>query len=120
MRKYFFMGLGCSTGLIIFLFIMMGVFYCSTGNMDKAYNDVESVSEGEQEEVRYFNVRSKKGKANIHTGMSKDSVIILLGEPMEFMSDGIIDNITYRYGNHDLNVLKIDFEKGKVKGVYQY
>lgn len=82
-------------------------------------NDFEDYAE-EQQDFRTFNVRSKKGKATIHTGMPKDSVLLLLGEPTEFMSNDIMDNISYRYGNYDLNVLKIEFENGKVKSVYQY
>lgn len=72
------------------------------------------------EDIRYFQVRSKKGEATIHTGMSKDSVIMLLGQPTEFSSTEYHDNITYRYGNYDMNSLSIDFKKGKVSCVSQY
>lgn len=71
-------------------------------------------------EVRYFQVRSKDKYATIHTGMSKDSVILLLGQPTEFMSTSYIDEITYRYGKYNLNSLSIEFKKGKVSSVIQH
>ena len=72
------------------------------------------------EDIRYFQVRSKKGEGTIHTGMSKESVTMLLGQPTEFSSTEYHDNITYRYGNYDINSLSIDFKKGKVSSVRQY
>lgn len=69
--------------------------------------------------VQYFTVRSKKGKAVIHTGMAKDSVVLLLGEPTEFNLSDHVDEITYRFGNLDMNTLHIEFEEGKVKRASQ-
>ena len=45
-------------------------------------------------DVRYFQVQSNDRHATIHTGMSKDSVILLLGQPTEFFSTDYADNIT--------------------------
>ena len=73
----------------------------------------------EASDMRYFQVRSKDRHATIHTGMSKDSVILLLGQPTEFHSSNYLDEITYRYGKYDLNSLRIEFEKGKVSSVVQ-
>ena len=117
-------GLKIGCGFIagaFFMLILMGAFFYfgPSQDMDKVYNDFEDYAE-EQQDIRTFNVRSKKGKATIHTGMPKDSVLLLLGEPTEFMSNDIMDNISYRYGNYDLNVLKIEFENGKVKSVSQH
>ena len=115
-------GLKIGCGFIagaFFMLILMGVFYYSRPS-GFAFNAIEDNLTEEQQDVRTFNVRSKKGKATIHTGMPKDSVILLLGEPTEFMSTDYMDEISYRYGNYDLNVLKIEFENGKVKSVYQY
>lgn len=78
------------------------------------------ITEDTPKRVRYFQVRSKKGKATIHTGMPKDSVILLLGQPSEFMSTDYIDYIAYRYGNFDSNYLRIEFKEGKVNSVSQH
>ena len=100
---------------------MVAFFYfTSSPDLDKDYDEFEDYAKEEQQDIRTFNVRSKKGKATIHTGMPKDSVIMLLGEPTEFISSEYMDNISYRYGNYDLKVLQIDFENGKVKSVSQH
>ncbi len=82
--------------------------------VEELNDDLNSVEE------RYFLVQSKKGKASIHTGMPKDSVILLLGQPTEFSSSSYLDRITYRYGEYDTNTLNIEFKKGKVSSVSQY
>ncbi|MBQ3325180.1 MAG: hypothetical protein IJG81_10120 [Muribaculaceae bacterium] len=71
-------------------------------------------------DVRYFDVKSKKGEARIHTGMPKDSVIMLLGKPTQFMSTEYSDEITYESGPYDTNILTISFEDGKVSSVIQF
>ena len=114
-------GCGFIAGAIFMLILMVAFFYFNTSQeLDEAYKDYEESAKVEQQDIRTFNVRSKKGKATIHTGMPKDSVILLLGEPTEFMSNEYMDNISYRYGNYDLKVLQIDFENGKVKSVSQH
>lgn len=46
-----------------------------------------------QEEIKvpvsHFDAKTKKGKVHLHTGMSKDSVLMLCGEPDEFRSSTI-------------------------------
>lgn len=111
-------GCGFILGFIVSIFLM--VFYFSfSGPLDSVIDDLDEI-ESVNKEIRYFQVRSKKGKATIHTGMSKDSVILLLGQPTEFTSTDYTDNITYRYGNYDINSLRIEFEKGKVSSVTQH
>ena len=51
---------------------------------------------------------------------TNSDVTMLLGQPTEFSSTEYHDNITYRYGNYDINSLSIDFKKGKVSSVRQY
>lgn len=67
-----------------------------------------------------FDVRSKTKKGRICIGMSKKEVYEILGQPTEFSFSEYSDNIVYKYGEHNLNRLKIDFEKGKVVSVNQY
>lgn len=114
-------GCGFILGFIVSIFLMV-FYFSSSGPLASKINDLEDIDEIESvnKEIRYFQVRSKKGKATIHTGMSKDSVILLLGQPTEFTSTDYIDNITYRYGEYNSNALRIGFEKGKVSDVTQY
>lgn len=115
---------GCGFILGIVCTIMFsGIFYFVSAPKaeDIDYEDkIPSLYGDSKGEVQYFKVRSKKGKATIHTGMPKDSVILLLGEPTEFISSDYIDEITYRYGNYDLNSLRIEFRKGRVKSISQH
>ena len=67
--------------------------------------------------IEYFQVTNGKKEVTIHTGMSKDSVIVLLGQPTEFDSNNYRDEITYNYGMMGLNSLTIEFENGKVSSV---
>lgn len=69
--------------------------------------------------VQYFQVQSGKGSATIHTGMSKDSVILLLGQPTEFRTNDYTDVITYRYGDLISKRLRIEFDNMKVVSVTQ-
>lgn len=67
--------------------------------------------------IQYFQVTNGKKEVTIHSGMSKDSVIILLGQPTEFDSSDYWDEITYNYGKMGLSRLTIKFKDGKVSSV---
>ena len=118
---------GCGFILGVIFTCMLGFFW-SAGPTEKitGAKDYPSLTDGleeyaEQERpVQCFQVRSKKGKGTIHTGMPKDSVILLLGQPTEFVSRDYIDQITYRYGSYDLNYLQIEFEDGRISSVSQH
>lgn len=118
---------GCGFILGIFFSLMM-VYFWSSGPVgssvkDMAYpSDYSEIGESNEPErpVQFFQVRSKKAKATIHTGMSKDSVLILLGQPTEFSSSDYHDEVTYRYGSYDLNSLRIEFRDGKISSVSQH
>ena len=113
-------GCGFILGVI---FTSMMAFFWSSKSMERINEDY-SVPNSEEElfdeperPVQYFQVRSKKAKATIHTGMPKDSVILLLGQPTEFISTSYHDEITYRYGSYDLNYLQIEFRNGRISSV---
>ncbi len=59
---------------------------------------------------------TKKGKVTLHTGISKDSVIILVGEPDKISShssgSNIIENIGYKVKNEDFTDLNFEFKNG--------
>ena len=65
--------------------------------------------------IQYYQVESESAEATIHTGMSKDSVIVLLGQPTEFDYNEYCDRITYRYGEYGFCKTEIEFEDGKLE-----
>lgn len=67
--------------------------------------------------IEYFQVTNGKKEVTIHTGMSKDSVIILLGHPTKFDKTEYLDEITYNYGRRGFSRLTIEFEDGKISSV---
>lgn len=115
-------GCGFILGIICTIMFSGFFYFASAPKVEDIQREDEmpSLYGDSKGEIQYFKVRSNKGKATIHTGMPKDSVILLLGEPTEFMTSDFIDEITYRYGNYDLNSLHIEFRKGKVKSVSQH
>ena len=73
--------------------------------------------EAETTPIQYYQVTNGKKEVTIHTGMTKDSVIILLGQPTEFDSSDYRDEMTYNYGKMGLSHLTIKFKDGKVSSV---
>lgn len=76
-----------------------------------------STSKDQSIPIQYYQVESESAEATIHTGMSKDSVIVLLGQPTEFDYNEYCDRITYRCGEYGLCKTEIEFEDGKVSCV---
>lgn len=76
----------------------------------------------QEPEVQYIEIRGKKGNVTLHTGMSKDSVRILVGKPdeVELRSYGnALEDWGYKIRNSYLSDLKIYFEDGKLKSLRQ-
>jgi len=81
-------------------------------------------------QVQYIEVKGMKGNVTLHTGMSKDSVQILVGKPDEVRLN-TIGSSTYEHWGYKINNkyglskefqisdLTIDFVDGKLKGVRQ-
>ena len=73
-------------------------------------------------EVQYIEVKGKKGNVTLHTGMTKDSVRILLGKPdnVELRSYGnALEDWGYKIRNNYFPDLEINFEAGKLKSLRQ-
>ena len=101
-------GLKIGCGFIIFIWILsflIGFFAAFTSDEEKPVF------------IQYYQVTNGKKEVTIHSGMSKDSVIILLGQPTEFDSSDYWDKITYNYGKMGLSRLTIKFKDGKVSSV---
>ena len=73
-------------------------------------------------EVQYIEVKGKKGNVTLHTGMTKDSVRILVGKPdnVELRSYGnALEDWGYKIRNNYMPDLEINFEAGKLKSLRQ-
>lgn len=109
-------GCGCLIGVVltIGIFLVIGIL----GGFDNISSDQQSY-EPEPTPVQYFQVESGKGQVTLHTGMPKDSVLLLLGQPTELRLDDYTDRITYRFGKNNFQRLEINFEEQKLISVYQ-
>jgi hypothetical protein len=74
-------------------------------------------------EVQYIEVKGKKGNVTLHTGMTKDSVKILVGKPDEVNLDEIgnthFEKWGYKLKNKYISDLDIDFKDGRLNGARQ-
>jgi hypothetical protein len=104
---------GLITGILLTLFFL---FVLAAG-IKKKQNISDSV------QIQYIDVKGRKGNTTLHTGMQKDSVLILVGKPEEVRLNSI-GNFTYETWGYKLKNkyvadLEIEFEDGKLKGVRQ-
>lgn len=117
-------GCGFLAGIAVAIFAMVILGYSMSSNSPIMFDEGKQKSVidygSEDSDVRYFDVKSKKGEARIHIGMPKDSVIMLLGKPSQFISTEYSNEITYEFGPYDTNFLTIDFKDGKVSSVMQF
>lgn len=116
MKKFLLFGGGCLTGILSTLFVL---FVLSIG-IRSNYSEQSGNSEHEFQ-ATYVEVTGKKGNVTLHTGMSKDSVQILVGIPDEIDSYEIGNTYYEKWGykieNEYTSDLNIDFEDGKLKSV---
>lgn len=84
--------------------------------MDK---ELESLLRVESVDTNYYNIETKKGTVVLFTGMTKDSIISLLGEPQSFhtMSDLGTEDLSYNTSGGYINDLHLTLEKGKLTDV---
>ena len=76
----------------------------------------------QEAEVQYIEIKGKKGNVTVHTGMTKDSVRILVGKPdnVRLRSYGnALEDWGYRIRNKYVPDLEINFEAGKLKSLRQ-
>ena len=86
---------------------------------------IETLSQNltnQEAEVQYIEIKGKKGNVTLHTGMTKDSVRILVGKPdnVELRSYGnALEDWGYKIRNNYVPDLEINFEAGKLKSLRQ-
>ena len=82
----------------------------------------DNFAKNQEAEVQYIEVKGKKGNVTLHTGMTKDSVRILVGKPdnVELRSYGnALEDWGYKIRNNYVPDLEINFEAGKLKSLRQ-
>lgn len=106
MKKYFFIGLGCATGLVFVFVILFTIFYYSGFN-------------ARERGMQYFDVSTPKGTYKLHLKMPKDSVLMIMGEPDDKRMSTIIDDIedTYYYKSEKSRTLILKFTNGILEDV---
>ena len=128
-QLFIFIG-GMLTGaLLLFLvlyIISKGQQYSETEQLRQQF--IEKISK--EAEIQFVEVKGKKGIVTLHTGMSKDSVKILLGKPDEVNLRTVLNSSHEDWGykihnkyklskNLQIPDLTIDFVDGKLEGVRQ-
>jgi len=76
----------------------------------------------QETEIQYIEVKGRKGNVTLHTGMTKDSVRILVGKPdnVALRSFGnALEDWGYKIRNDYVPDLQINFETGKLKSLRQ-
>jgi hypothetical protein len=104
----FLSGLIVGTLLTIFVLIILG------NSLNSPINEPQ---------VQYIDIKGKKGYVKLHTGMIKDSVLILVGKPdvvnLNSIGGMIFEDWGYKLKNKYVSDLDINFVDGKLQGVRQ-
>lgn len=112
MKKFLIFIGGFVAGILATLFVL---FIISIG--------ISSNNLQDEVQVQYIEVTGKKGNVTLHTGMSKDSVQILVGKPDKINLSELLNTYYetwgYKLKNKYISDLDIEFEDGKLKGVRQ-
>jgi hypothetical protein len=115
--KGIFIFIGGFVAGVLFTFLTLFFISVATRN-NNSKNYVQ-----EEIEVQYFDVKGKKGNVTLHTGISKDSVRILVGKPDEIDLRTILNSTHedwgYKLKNEYVSDLDINFRDGKLEGVRQ-
>ncbi len=74
-------------------------------------------------QVQSIDIKGRKGNVTVHTGMPKDSVLLLLGKPDEVdlrtFGNTTFEDWGYKLKKGYSSDLDINFKDGKLKGVRQ-
>ncbi|MDD2243993.1 MAG: hypothetical protein VB024_05635 [Dysgonamonadaceae bacterium] len=82
---------------------------------------IDFITNYSDKKVKHIEVKSKKGNATLYTGMTKESVIFLIGEPDKINSK-TLKSITYEVWGYLLtnkyfNDIELEFVNGKLRRV---
>ncbi len=137
MKQIFIFIGGMVTGALLMYLILyiIGIRTESTEKEQLRKQLIEIISNkltnlNEEAEIQYVEVKGKKGIVTLHTGISKDSVQILLGKPDEISLRTVLNSthenwgykINNKYGipkEYQTSDLTIDFVDGELEAVSQ-
>jgi small-conductance mechanosensitive channel len=112
METTFIIICGFVTGILLMYFLLFIIKKKTNSSYSK--DDIK---------VHYMDIKGKKANATLHTGMSKNSVLILVGTPenvdLNSVGNSTYEVWAYKSKNNYIADLVIDFENGKLKGVQQ-
>lgn len=122
--KQFFIFIG---GMVVGALLLYAIGFRKESSVRKQLGRelIETLSQNlanQEAEVQYIEVKGKKGNVTLHTGMTKDSVRILVGKPdnVELRSYGnALEDWGYKIRNKYVPDLEINFEAGKLKSLRQ-
>jgi ethanolamine utilization protein EutQ (cupin superfamily) len=128
-QLFIFIG-GMATGALL-LYLTLYIISVRTESSEKEklrQQLIQTISNkitdlNEETEIQYIEVKGKKGIVTLHTGMSKDSVKVLLGKPDEVnlmtVMNSTHESWGYKLKNEYVSDLDIEFVDGKLDGVRQ-
>lgn len=119
MKNFLIFISGCIVGAIATFYVINNDVGENTAINEQTINE-STINESK---VQHIEIRGKKGDVILHTGMTKDSVKILVGKPDEVSLHSIGNNTHEKWGykirNKYVSDLDIDFKDGKLEGVQQ-
>lgn len=86
-------------------------------NIEEVNDSIKSTIDELPSHVVYFNIKSAKGEVRLHTGMLKDSILLLLGEPDEFSVNKVLNDYHEKLDYHINQSLYCDLSLEVINGV---
>jgi len=112
MKSFLLFTGGFVTGIFVTLFVLFII------GIGLSANHLEN-----EDEIQYIEITGKKGEVTVFTGMSKDSVQMVVGKPDDIELNEILNTYYEKWGykleNDIIPNLVIEFENGELKGVRQ-
>ena len=115
-------GLGCLLGFLLGALAATIAFKYGF-DPDKTYQEKVIEERIARTPVQYIEIKGKKGRVTVHTGMPKDSVELLVGKPDEVDMDTYGSYVVERWGYKIVDKyypdLRIEFKNGTLTNLDQ-
>ena len=117
-------GFGCLLGFLLGAVSALIAFKYGF-DPDKTYQEkvIEAREERNKAPVQYIEIKGKKGRVTVHTGMPKDSVQLLVGKPDDVEMDTYGSDVVERWGYKIVDKyypdLRIKFRNGALTNLDQ-
>ena len=111
MKNFLIFSSGLIVGVLLTVFTLL-IF--SSITMTSSENNIQ---------VQSIDIKGRKGNVTLHTGISKDSVFLLVGKPDEVdlrtLGNSTYEDWGYKLKKGYMSDLRINFVDGKLIGVSQ-